>query len=133
MSVSDIIFDFLNAITVKKNIGIMEEDPELEKKYDPYKVNHNLSQHVDCLEMVNEMNGRPFTDKKMQFDFLINTIRKKYRRAEKWIKPDIFDDIENVKEYFNYSSVKARAALKILSSEDITIIKNKLRKGGIKK
>ena len=87
------LFDFLNAITNKKNPNIMEEDPYTEKEYEPYKINHFLSMHTDCLEYANMMNGMPFMDKKMQFDFLINSIRKKFRRGEKWLKPDALDNL----------------------------------------
>ena len=90
------LFDFLNAITNKKNPNIMEEDPYTEKEYEPYKINHFLSMHTDCLEYANMMNGMPFMDKKMQFDFLINSIRKKFRRGEKWLKPDALDNLAYV-------------------------------------
>ena len=75
--------------------------------------------HTDCLEYAYMMNGMPFMDKKMQFDFLINSIRKKFRKGEKWLKPELIDDIECVKEYFSYNNVKAKQALKILSNSDI--------------
>ena len=76
------------------------------------------------------MNYRPFTDKKMQFDYLINTIRKNFRKANKWLRPENLDDIECVQEYFNYSKGKARVALNILTDNELEVIKYKLRKGG---
>lgn len=123
------MFDYLNAITYNKK-NIMKEDPYAEDDYKPYYINKNLAQHMSCLFSVNEMNFRPFTDKKLQFDYLINTIRKKFRRSSKWLKPDFVDDIECVKEYFTYSNKKAKEALKILTKSDIDMIKYKLRKGG---
>ena len=123
-------FDFLNAITNKKNPTIMEDDLHAEKEYEPYSINKSLMHHLDCLDAAVEMNGRPHTDKKMQFDFLINSIRKKFRKGEKWLRPEVLENIKYVKEYFNYSNDKARAALKILSDDDIMYIKYRLRKGG---
>ena len=95
-------FEYLNAITYKK-MDIIGDDEYIEKKYNPYYINKSLSQHVDCVFFVNEMNIRPFTERKMQFDFLINSIRKKFRKGEKWLKPELIDDIECVKEYFSYN------------------------------
>ena len=123
------IFDYLNAITYKKR-DIIEDDLYIEKGYEPYKINKFLSEHYDCIEQVNEMNCRPFTDSKMQFDYLINTIRKNFRKASKWLRPENLDDIECVQEYYNYSKGKARVALNILTDKELELIKYKLRKGG---
>ena len=87
------IFDYLNAITYKKN-NIMEDNLFVEKGYDPYKINKFLSEHYNCIVHVNEMNYRPFADNKLQFDYLINTIRKNFRKANKWLRPENLDDIE---------------------------------------
>jgi hypothetical protein len=38
-----------------------------------------------------------------------------------------------VKEYFGYSNEKAKEALRILTDEQITLLKEKLEKGGVKK
>ena len=48
-------------------------------------------------------------------------------------KKDNIKDLEVVKEYFGYSNEKAKSALKILSEKDISYIKEKLEKGGVKK
>ena len=123
------LFDYLNAITYKKR-DIIEDDLYIEKGYEPYKINKFLSEHYDCIEQVNEMNCRPFTDSKMQFDYLINTIRKKFRKASKWLKPESDIDLKYVKEYFSYNSKKAKDALVLLTEDDIAMIKYRLRKGG---
>lgn len=126
------VFNYLNAITNKKNPTIMEDDPYSEADYEPFLVNRFLSENLDCLDSATEMNFRPFADKKMQFDYLINSIRKKFRKSSKWLRPELLDDIKCVKEYFNYNNAKAKVALKILSADDIILIKYRLRKGGKK-
>ena len=126
------LFDFLNDISHKKR-GIIRDDPLAEKDYNPYIINKFLSQHVDCILYVNEMNIRPYCDKILQFDYLINSLRKQFRRSSKWLKPDFFDDVEVVKEYFGYSTIKAKQALEILTEEQLEHIRFKLRKGGLKK
>ena len=123
------LFDYLNAITNNKK-DIIWEDLYAEKEYEPYKINRFLSQDIDCILEANEMNYRPFTDKKMQFDYLINTIRKKFRKASKWLKPESDIDLKYVKEYFSYNSKKAKDALVLLTEDDIAMIKYRLRKGG---
>ena len=126
------LFDYLNAITNKKNPTVMEDDPYAEKDYDPYVINKFLSQKLDCIYDANEMNYRPFADKKMQFDYLINSIRKKFRKAEKWLKPESNGDLKYVQEYFNYNKKRASEALMLLTDDDIKMIKYSLRKGGEK-
>ena len=79
------------------------------------------------------MNIRPHCDKILQFDYLINSLRKQFRRSSKWLKPDFFDNVEIVKEYFGYSTPKAKQALEILTEEQLDYIRFKLRKGGLKK
>ena len=125
-------FDFLNDISHKKK-GVIRDDPLAEKDYNPYVINKFLSQHIDCILYVNEMNSRPHCDKILQFDYLINSLRKQFRRSSKWLKPDFFDDVEVVKEYFGYSTIKAKQALEILTEEQLEHIRFKLRKGGLKK
>ena len=126
------LFDFLNDISHKKR-GIIRDDPLAEKDYNPYIINKFLSQHVDCILYVNEMNIRPYCDKILQFDYLINSIRKKFRRAEKWLKGGTNLDISAVKEYYNYSNRKAKDAIRVLTAEEISYIKKKIYKGGLKK
>ena len=126
------LFDFLNDISHKKK-GVIRDDPLAEKDYKPYVINKFLSQHIDCILYVNEMNIRPHCDKILQFDYLINSLRKQFRRSSKWLKPDFFDDVEVVKEYFGYSTPKAKQALEILTEEQLDYIRFKLRKGGLKK
>ena len=122
-------FDYLNAVTYKKK-NIMDEDLFIERGYEPYKMNKFLSEHYDCIMSANEMNFRPFTDSKLQFDYLINTVRKNFRKASKWLRPENLYDISCVQEYYNYSKGKARVALNILTEKELEVIKYKLRKGG---
>jgi hypothetical protein len=120
-------FDFINAINYSKDHLIVDEWSE--KQYNAYIINKGLSFSSDTIVQANEMNSRPHVEKKLQFQFLINTIRSR-KRFNKWIKPEKIDDLEMVKEYYGYSTEKARQALSILTPEQITMIKQKLKKGG---
>jgi len=123
--------DYLNSINVSKENLMDSDDPMWEKKYSPYIINKCLAPFTDTIMLVNEMNMRHHLDSKLQYDFLLNTIRSKKRYAP-WVKADKLKDLEYVKEYFGYSNEKAKAALKILDNEQITTIKNSLNKGGRK-
>ena len=82
---------------------------------------------------LNEMNGYHFLDKKIQFHFYINSIRKKKRFGGKWLSQAKLKNLEYVKEYYGYSNEKAKDALNILTEEQIELIKNTLSKGGRKR
>ena len=120
-------FEFLNAInTTKKDIII---DDITEKAYNSFMVNRSLSYFNDTVVLANEMNRYHHLDNKLQFDFLINMVRKR-KRFSKWIKPQIESDVEVVKEYYGYSNEKAHQVLPLLSPEQINGLKKKVNKGG---
>ena len=120
-------FEFLNAINdTKKDVMI---DDITEKKYAPFVVNRSLSYFNDTAILANEMNINHHLDNRLQFDFLINMVRKR-KRFSKWIKPHIESDVEVVKEYYGYSNEKARQVLPLLSPEQINGLKKKVNKGG---
>ena len=120
-------FDYLNSINLtKKDIMI---DDDCEKAYNSFMVNRGLSYFQDTIIIANEMNRHHQLDSKLQYQFLINMIRKR-KRFSKWAKAQKESDIDAVKEYYGYSNEKARQALTLLSPDQITIIKNKVSKGG---
>ena len=120
--------DWLNSINqTKKNL--IDEDPSIEKNYQPYIINRCLSGHLDAVMFANEMNMYSFLPKKMQYDFFINILRTK-RRFSPWIRKDLVDNLDCVKRYYGYSNEKAKQALKILSKEQLDFIKSKFEIGG---
>jgi hypothetical protein len=123
-------FDYVNAILQNKKQLIVDEITE--KAYTPFLVNRSLSYHKDCVIYANEMNKCHFIDKKMQNDFLLNTIRAQKRPFAKWIKSEKSDDIDVIKLYFNISDNKAKEALRLLSDEQISKLKEKTSTGGLK-
>ena len=120
-------FDYLNSINLTKQ-DVMVDDI-CEKDYNSFMVNRGLSYFADTAVIANEMNKHHQIDNKLQYHFLINMIRKR-KRFSKWAKANKESDIDAVKEYYGYSNEKARQALTLLSPDQITIIKNKVSKGG---
>ena len=121
--------DYLNDINYEKKNLMDSEDEFWEKKYPAYVINRCLAAFTDTIFYVNEMNRFHHLDKKLQNDFLINSLRKRKRFA-KWLRPDEVKNIEYVKEYYGYSNEKAKQALEVLTDEQIEIIKLKLIRGG---
>lgn len=121
--------DYLNAINHTKEKLMDTEDEEWERKYSPFIVNKCLAPFQDTILLVNEMNQYPNIDKKLQFDFFINSLRPR-KRFTPWVKAKKLDDIEYVKEFYGYNNEKAKVALTILNDDQIATIKQKLNKGG---
>ena len=122
-------FEYVNSINYsKKNIM---DSPEKEKGYNPFMINRSLSYFNDTVILANEMNKYHHLDGRLQYSFLINIVRKR-KRFSKWNKPQKHNDIEVVKRYYGYSNEKASQALKILTTEQINYIKQRLDIGGAK-
>ena len=119
---------WLNSINqTKKNL--IDDDPSLEKEYSPYIINRIFSGHLDAIMFANEMNQYHFLDRKMQYDFLLNTLRSK-KRFSPWLRKDEIKDLDLVKRYYGYSNEKAKQALKILTKQQLNFIKSKFETGG---
>ena len=121
--------DYLKAINQTKEPLMDDEDEQWEKKYPAFIVNKCIMPFQDTILFVNEMNQYPQLDKKLQFDFYLNSLRSR-KRYTPWMKAKKLENLEYVKEYYGYNNEKAKVALDILSDEQISAIKQKLDKGG---
>lgn len=106
-------------------------DEENEGDYVPFVVNKALSFHRDCILYANEMNKLPNTDKILQYHYLLNSIRGYKRSFQKWHKKETIENLDAVKEYYNYSNEKAKEVLSVLTQSQLDEIKKKLFKGGL--
>ena len=123
-------FEIVKAVTHSKE-NLMG-DVHAEKGYAPYMVNRALSFFADTVFQANEMNRNYHLDNKLQFDYLLNNIRPR-KRWSQWLKPEKIDNIDIVKEYYEFSNEKAKNALEILSVDQLEYIKQKLDIGGVEK
>ncbi len=119
-------FEFSNSITYTKQ-DIMNDLNE--KEYAPFLVNRSLSYHQDCILYANEMNRRFDISHRLQYHYLLNTIRKRKRFA-KWSKPELIDDLNIVMDYYSISREKAEEYLNILTKSGIETLKIRMKKGG---
>lgn len=122
-------FDFINEINHSKK-DIMVDDIS-EKSYNAFLVNRGLSYFVDTILYSNEMNVNHHISNRMQFDFLLHSVKSK-KRFSKWAKAENVKHLETVKEYYGYSNSKAKMVLPLLNEEQLNHIESKLYKGGKK-
>ena len=119
--------EYLTSINQNKKSIVVDE--ESEKAYPPFIVNKCLSGFLDTVLYANEMNMYPHLDKKMQYDFFINSISPR-KRFSPWEKKSSIDYLDAVKEYYGYNTDKALQALRILSKKQLEDIKRLVNKGG---
>jgi NACalpha-BTF3-like transcription factor len=124
-------FDFLNAINATKEN--LFEDPQAVKDYrkGAFIVNRGLSEFPDTIMYANQINQHYYIPPEWQFSFYLNSIPKKRRFKKDWAKKEAkSDSLKLVMEYYKYSAEKAKQALSVLTQEQLTMIEEKLYKGG---
>ena len=122
--------DWLNSVNFTKD-DLTEEDPDCIKEYTPYIVNRCLSGHIDTVLYANEMNKYPNLDKDMQYQFYLNSLRKR-KRFSPWLRKDKVENLNIIKRYYGYSNEKALQALRLLTNEQLDYIKKRLETGGMR-
>ena len=120
-------FEFIKAINESKENLIVDELSE--KDYTPYVINKGLSYFPDTILYSNEMNRLHLLENKVQFQYLLNSIRPR-KRYSKWYKNELTEDLKVISEYFGYSYAKAKQIQNLISSDQLDTMKQKLQKGG---
>lgn len=108
----------MNLSKVLESINYTKEDvldPQ-GKDYVPFIVNKSLSYFMDTVAYANEMNKYPFLDKRMQYDYLKGSIRKR-KRFSGWVKKDKSDVIDAIIKYYDVSYRKALEYEKLLTED----------------
>jgi len=126
-------FDYVTAVTSSKK-DLISDDPNADRNYEKvaFIVNRALSQHIETVLYANEMNIDHHLDGTLQFQFLINSIRKK-KLFGKWPKAVKSEELEIIKECYGYSYEKARDVLGLLTNDQLLELKKKVYKGGTRK
>ena len=129
MNNKHLLSDYLKTINETKQNLLDSEDSSWEKEYPAWVVTKCMASHYDTVLLANEMNIYYDLPNKLQYDFYINTVRKR-KRFSPWEKKVKIEDLETVKKYYNYSTQKAQAILKILNKDQLDHLKSKLNRGG---
>ncbi len=123
----------MNPFELIKSISSTKKDIlENEKDYNAFMVNRGLSYFPDTVIYANEMNRFHHLDSRLQYHFLINTIRKR-NRFSKWNKSIESENINAIKKFYGYSNEKARDVLPLLSNENLKTIRGRIQHGGIQR
>lgn len=118
------VFDYVKSINEKT------EKLDIDG-YVPYIINKAFSFMPETLFYADSMNINSHIDAQMQYDFYYYALPKK-KRFGKWTKKKVIPDIATIREYYNCSYQKAIEYSKILTDEQIVILKHRMDKGGRK-
>jgi hypothetical protein len=122
----------------ENSINLGKEVIEIDGEYNHWRTNSTLSNFRESLFQSNEMNMNSHLSNELHYHYLFYSIRKSKRFQSKKNKQDEADKkaeetlISLIQEYYKYNIVKAKQALKVLTKEQISTIKEKLEKGGSK-
>jgi len=120
-------FDFVKSVSYDKK-DIMIDEVE-EKNYAPFLINKSLSYHQDSVFFTNEMNCRHGLDHRLQYLFLLNTLRKRQRFSQ-WSKPYLSKKLDTIKDYYKVSTLKAKEYMEVLSDKEVRELKKRMKTGG---
>jgi hypothetical protein len=110
-------------------------------KYNKWRTNSSLSNHLDTLADANYMNMNYHISDQMHYDYLFYNVRKKQRFGKKKTEQDKkleklqkeeSKKISLIQEYYKYNTVKSKAVLRVLTDSQLEIIRKRLEKGGVK-
>jgi hypothetical protein len=111
-------FDFIKSVSNTKK-DLMKDNPDNEKEYKAYVVNHGLSFYPDTVLIANEMNLYPDIPVISQYYYYMGAIRKGNRYSE-WHKKKKNDDLDLVQKVYQVRREIAKQYLKLLSKDDLS-------------
>ena len=120
---------------------LIDFDKKQEFEYSKWRTNSALSNHKDTVFQANEMNMNLHLSDKLHYHYLYHSVRKQNRYGKK--KTDKEKEFEKqleqeakiislIQDYYKYNIVRAKEAYKILSKDQIELIRQKQEKGGVK-
>lgn len=126
-------FDYINSVshTKKDMMRGTDNDDLAEKDYKPFLANRSLSFHADSISYANEMNRMGHLDNLLQYDFYMTALRSR-KRFSKWLKPEESENVDAIQQAYKCNLKKAIDASKILTAEQLKIVKKSLETGGLK-
>lgn len=118
-------FDFVKSIN-EKTEHLMKVQPETEKDYIPFMVNRALSFSPDAILYANAINTNWIVDKRMQYDYLYSSVRRR-KRFDKWQKKEEVDErtLSTIMEFYKVGPRRAAEYMSMLTEDQ----KETLRKG----
>jgi hypothetical protein len=118
--------EILQSINYLKNDDLIDDFNSSD--YVPYVINKIFSYFPETILLSNEMNKNWHLDKKIQYKYYVNGVRKG-KRYSPWLKIENNEDVDLVSKYYGVSKRIAREYLKILSASELENIRNILKTG----
>jgi hypothetical protein len=134
-------YDWRYENNINSGKELIDLDTEQEFKYNKWRTNSSLSMHRDTIDVAQKMNLNHHISDKMHYHFLFNSVRKQKRYgkkktdADKKLEKQLEQEVKTlslIQEYYKYNIVRAKEAYKILSKDQIELIRQKQEKGGVK-
>jgi len=127
-------FEYVGSI-LKDKVNLMrdtENDQLAESGYNPWLTNMSLSQHEDTVLIANLVNQNHHLPKRAQYELLINIVRAKKREFKKWAKNTADEDLDLVCTIYECNRNVGKEYLRLLSPEQLELLKKQQQKGGKK-
>jgi hypothetical protein len=118
-------FDIVTSVTNTKKRIISSDN---ESEYNAFMVNRALSYYPDTILHAQEMNVYSHLDALLQYDYLLNSIRKK-KRFSKWFKREKSEILDAVMRRYNCSYRKALEITGVLTKDQLDDIKRTMTNG----
>ena len=134
-------YDWVYENNINFGKEIIDLDKPQEFKYSQWRTNISLSNHKDTIDVAQKMNQNYHLSDKLHYQYLFYKVRKQKRygkkktdadkKLEKKLKQEA-EIISLIQDYYKYNIVRAKEAYKILTKDQIELIKQKQEKGGAK-
>ena len=134
-------YDWCYENSINSGRQLIDLDTPQEFKYNKWRTNSSLSMHRDTIDVAQKMNLNHHISDKMHYHFLFNSVRKQKRYgkkktdAEKKLEKQLEQESKTlslIQDYYKYNIVRAKEAYKILTKDQIELIRKKQEKGGVK-
>ncbi len=103
-----------------------ENDELAEKEYVPFLTNKALSYHTETLLYSNEMNRYAFLPNKLQYEYLLHSVRPG-KRFSKWAKKEDMDSILLIARYYQCNLQRAQEYMSVLKPGDLEELLEEMR------
>ena len=125
-------FDYVTSVsfTKKDMMRGTENDDLAEKGYNAYLTNRSFSLFADTILYANEMNQLHHLRNIQQYDYYLHSLRKR-KRFKKWHKNHDDEVLSLICETYKCNRAIGKQYQKLLSDEQIEVLKQKQQKGGV--
>jgi len=134
-------YDWVYENSINFGKALINLDEIQEFKYSKWRTNTILSNHKDTIDVAQKMNQNHHLSDKLHYHFLFYKVHKQKRYGKKKTDQDkkLEKQLEQeakiislIQDYYKYNVVRAKEAYKILTKDQLELIRQKQEKGGAK-